>query len=243
MKNTIDNKDTIISHAKTIRNKFILNMIYKDFYQKILSVNLPKGKIVELGSGGGFIKEINPKIVTSDVVHSKNIDKVFKAEKMPFKSSGISAFYLLNTFHHIKNPTKALTEMERCLKKSGKIVMIEPFNSPWARFIYQNFHQELFDPKTRDWKIMGRGRLSSANGAIPWVIFVRDVAKFTKKFPNLKINSIKPHTPFSYLVSGGLSRPQIIPSNWYNFFFRLEQLISPLNKIAGMFATYEIVKR
>src|SRR5579859_5972941 len=142
MNNNLDSPETLQLHRSLIENKYILKEIYKKFYLEFKNTKVPKGKILELGSGGGFLKKVLPNIITSDVVKGEGIDKVFFGEKMPFRNNSLSAIFMLNVFHHIKNPAKALFEMERCLKKGGKIVMVEPYNSFWSRFIYTNFHNE-----------------------------------------------------------------------------------------------------
>lgn len=239
--NSLDKVGTIAEHKKLIENKRFLKKLYFDFYTIFKSIKVPKGKKIELGSGGGILKKVIPDIITTDVVRGRGIDKVLNAEKLPFKNKSISAFYMLNVFHHIKNPKKALTEMGRCLKNGGKIIMIEPYNSPWGQFIYKNFHHEIFDPKS-NWKIQGKGRMSSANGAMPWIVFVRDAKRFRKEFPNLKIALLKPHTPFAYLVSGGLSKPQLLPTQAYNIVRSLEKFLSPLNNYLSMFVTIVVSK-
>lgn len=241
MSKRLDNKKNVDIHRAIIKNKPILRQVYLSFYKELRISSLKK-PVVELGSGGGFLKELYPDIVTSDVVLGEDIDKVFKAEKMPFKNSSIGAFVMLDTFHHIKNIKKALREMERCLIKGGKIIMVEPFNSLWGRFIFQHFHHERFDPKD-GWEIKGKGRLSDANGALPWIIFSRDRLIFEKNFPGLKIIKIKPHTPFGYLVSGGLSKPQLLPTFAYNFIISLEKTLVLFNSFLGMFVTIEIKKK
>lgn len=237
----LNSKEALFEHKKLINKKGVLKKLYDDFYLIFKNSKYPKGEIVEIGSGGGFLKKIIPQVITSDVVRGSGIKEVFSAEKMPFKNSSVAAFTMLNVFHHIKNPEKALNEIQRCLKPNGKIIMIEPYNSLWGRFIYQNFHHELFDPKT-DWKIKGRGRLSDANGALAWIVFIRDKKIFNKRFPNLIIKTVKPHTPFRYLISGGLSKPQLLPSFFYPAIKLLEQLLSPINPLLGMFATIELEK-
>lgn len=240
----LDSPATTINREKIIKEKKFLKSVYENFYQifKDLSENLPEGKKIEIGSGGGFLKEILPDLITSDVINLPNCDFQFPAEKIPFPANSASVFYLLNVFHHLKNPKKALQEMERCLKKGGKIIMIEPYNSVWGRFVYQNFHHEDFDPGA-DWEIKKGGPLSGANDALPWIIFCRDRKLFENSFPKLKIEKIEPHTPFLYLLSGGFSSLQLAPSFLYPALKLAENLLSPFKKFLGMFATILLVKK
>lgn len=241
--NFLDSAESLFLHKKIIKNKKALQLVYRNFYQRITFqlANIPPGKIVELGSGAGFLKDTIPNLVTSDVIIGPGIDKVISATKIPFADKSITAFVMLNVFHHIKYPVKALKEMSRCLKKNGKIIMIEPSNSIWSKFVYRHFHHEDFNIKA-GWEISGKGRLSNANMALPWIVFQRDRIIFEKKFPNLKIKLYRLHTPFSYLVSGGLSKSQFLPSCCLSILLKLEHISSFFNKHLGMFNTIVIIK-
>lgn len=236
----IDSIEWLDHDREIINNKKFLNLIYKDFYLKIKSFRLPK-PIVEIGSGAGFIKKIIPGVITTDVINTYGVDIKAFAEKLPFKKKSIASIVMVNVFHHIKDPEQALKEFDRILVAGGKIVMIEPWVTTFSKFIYKNFHHENFDEKS-NWKVKGKGRMSDANGALPWIVFNRDRSKFNKMFPNLKVVSIKPHTPFKYLFSGGLSKPQLLPTSFYPMLDKLEGYLSPLNKHLALFATIVFVK-
>lgn len=49
---------------------------------------------------------------------------------MPFQDKSVSAFMMIDVLHHIKDSRQFFKEMQRCLKPGGKIVMIEPANTP-----------------------------------------------------------------------------------------------------------------
>lgn len=236
-----DSKQALLHHRQIIREKKFLNNIYRDLYIDFSNIKFPAGKIVEIGSGAGFIKEIIPEVLTSDVIAGPDIDKVFFAHKMPFKDSSVSGFLMIDVLHHIKDSEKSFKEMGRCLKKGGKIVMVEPFITWWGYFIYKFLHPERFDPKA-GWKIQGKGRMSDSNTALPWIIFKRDRKIFEQKFPELRILRIEPHSPIRYLVSGGVTKPQLIPTFLYQTIKDLEGILSPFNSYIGMFVTIELEK-
>jgi len=146
---------------------------------------------------------------------------------------------MLNTLHHFKNPSYVLTEIQRCLKEGGRVVMIEPANTFFGRWIYQNFHHEPFEPKA-GWNIEGSGPLSDANGALPWIIFERDRVKFEREFPSLSIERFVSHTPMRYLLSGGVSLKQLVPSFMYSTVKFLEWILTPLSGFLGMFYTIDL---
>jgi len=147
---------------------------------------------------------------------------------------------MIDTFHHIPNVSDFLNEAQRVLKVGGKIIMIEPWNTRWSRFIYNRFHHELFD-LTRDWTFESTGPLSGSNMALPYIIFRRDRKVFDEKFQELKLIDIKPHSPFTYLLSGGFSRKAFIPDFLFPLFQKIEQP-SWVRKSFAMFVTIIIEK-
>lgn len=231
-------------HAHIIQKKSFLKKIYVDFYrlfQREIAQNYEASRLVELGSGGGFIKEIIPNITTSDILALDNLDMRFSALDIPFGNEEVDAYFAFDVFHHLSNAPKFFREIERTLKHGGKIMMIEPANTLWGRYVYQNFHHEPFDPQA-GWEFTSTSPLASANGALPWIVFYRDRQKFEREFPALKIVKLTPHTPFRYLLSGGLTFRALLPSCCYSLVKISEILLSPLNKYIGMFLTILLQK-
>ncbi|WP_434687177.1 class I SAM-dependent methyltransferase [Pseudanabaena minima] len=241
---SLDDSENIYILRKIIQRKTFLRNIYLSFYRKflnILSTLKVEGEVIELGSGAGFIKRKIPHVITSDVIAYEGIDKVFSALDIPFTDNSVSAFLMIDVLHHIKDSRLFFQEMQRCLKVGGKVVMIEPANTIWSRFIYTRFHHEPFDVNG-GWGFEEGGPLSGANMAIPHIIFQRDVRQFIYEYPNLKICSISFHTPFRYLISGGLSFRQLLPSFTYPLIVFVEFILTPLNNFLGMFMTIELEK-
>ncbi len=239
----INNIETSEIHKEIINKKYFLKKIYIENYNffKNSIVETENKTIVELGSGGGFIKEIIPNIITSDVIEVSGVDMFFSALNMPFENQSVDAIVMIDVLHHIHDAEKFFEEADRCLKNNGKIIMIEPANTLWGRFIYKNFHHEPFNTKS-EWKFESDGPMSSANGALPWILFYRDRKKFDDKFPNFQIKKLTHHTPFRYLVSGGVSMKQLLPNFCYGCIKGIEYVLKPLNNYLGMFMTIEIKK-
>ena len=241
----LDDPQNIHILRAIIKRKPFLIKTYKNFYHQLLTKITtipPDGKIVELGSGASFLKEYNPRIITSDVLPYDGVVMVFSALDMPFEDNSLSAILMVDVLHHIKDSRQFFREASRCLKNGGKIVVIEPANTCWSSFIYKNFHHEPFNPRGY-WGFEEGGPLSGANMAIPWIIFYRDRELFSTEFPQLVVRDLKNHNPLRYLISGGLSMRQLLPSYLYNLVEFTEWLLSPLNNYLGMFLTIEIEKR
>ena len=243
LKKDADDVATTLVHAEIIQKKPFLKKLYIDFYKEFRKAipDFEKKVLVELGSGGGFIREIISNVITSDILELPNVDMVFSATRMPFEDSSVDAFFMFDVLHHIADPKAFLKEALRCLKVSGKIVMIEPANTLWARFIYKNFHHERFDIRA-EWDSEKAQPLSQGNNATPWIIFSRDRGIFEKEFSSLKIVDMRNHTPLRYLFSGGLTLRQLVPSFTYPLIKAVEYGLSPINDWLGMFQTIELQK-
>ena len=97
-----DPKSTLI-HRQIILKKPFLKRLYLDFYRKLAGGlrTLPTGTVVELGSGGGIMDEVLPQAIMSDILFLPHLHICFRADQSPFKNESVSAFVMLNVFHHV----------------------------------------------------------------------------------------------------------------------------------------------
>ena len=240
----LDDPKATLAHREIILQKPFLKKIYIDWYHEIIA-RVPKnirGKILEIGSGGGFLKQLYPNVVTSDILPLETCDMIFSAEEIPFSTNELSAIVMLNVFHHVPHPWKFLKEAERTLERGGRVVMIEPANSFFGRFIYKKFHHEPFN-ENGEWEIVSTGPLSSSNQALPYIYFERDREKFNKEFVQFKIVEIKYHTSFRYLLSGGVSMKSLVPNWSYGIIKGIETIFDLFGKVFGMFVIIVVEKK
>jgi len=225
-----------------LRKKFLRNLYlqwYNEFIQEIK--NLPNDNIIEIGSGGGFLKDLEPNVICSDVFDLPTNDMTFSALDIPFDDNSAAAILMLDTLHHIPDIEKFLDEACRILAKGGKIIMIEPANSLWGRFVYKNFHHEPFDTNG-GWTIPDAGPLSGANGALPWIVFERDKSIFEEKYPEFEIESISFRNPLLYLLSGGVSYRQLLPDFMYPVINSIDKTLPRISKQISMFQMIKITR-
>lgn len=243
IEHSIDSPERTILHGQIIKKKKFLKNLYLNWYSIFINEikNLPNDVMIELGSGGGFLKELEPKVICTDIIDLPSNDMTLSALNMPFDDNTIGGIFMIDTMHHIPDSEQFLNEVNRVLTNGGKMIMIEPANSIWGRFIYQNFHHEPFEPKG-GWTIPSSGPMSDANGALPWIVFERDREIFKSKFPNLKIESITYINPLAYLLSGGVSRKQLLPNFSFPLIMVADKILSKLSKQISMFMVVKITK-
>ena len=207
---------SISVYRKIIDDNIFLKEVYDGWYRRFLpsveatrSLDLP---MIELGCGQSHLKNFIPEVIKTDVVKHDNVDVVVNAETLPYEDNGLRAIFMVEVFHHLPDPGKFLSEVERCLSPGGRLVMIEPSNSPLSAFLVRKFHRnEYYDDRISDWKNPVVGRLNHANNAIPSIVFIRDRKKMESLFPHLRVCETSYHTFLMYLMSGGFSYYPFLP--------------------------------
>ena len=229
----LDHKKIDFKNRKTYQNKDLIKIIYNDYYKNIKK-NIYKSnikKILELGSGGGNIKKIIPKCITSDQFKNDNIDRIENIYKINFKKNSISNIILIDVFHHLQFPSLALKEIHRVLIKKGRIIMMEPAMGLIPRFVYKIFHYEPngFNLKI-NWNHIPKKIPSSnqyfAAQSLPWRAFFLKELNLKSKY---KIKLIKPFCDFTFLLSGGYSYKALYPKFLYSFIKLIDKILTNIS--------------
>lgn len=220
-----------------IRGKPFLYRIYQEWYE-LLNRALPTNAfpVLEIGSGGGFYRETQPRALTSEIFRIPGVDAVLNAQQLPFADGTLGAIVMVNVLHHLPDVRQFFLEASRCVAPGGVIAMVEPWFTGWSGWVYRNLHHEPFDPAAPNWHFSSSGALSGANGALPWILFERDRKKFERAFPHWQITRVQPFMPLRYLLSGGVSMRALMPAFTYPLWRALETALTPAMPQIGMFA-------
>jgi SAM-dependent methyltransferase len=232
----VDDPRAIPLRRRIVREKIFLRRIYEEWYAA-LAGSLPPGTdpILELGSGGGFLQDVMPGVVTSELSVQPGVRLVLDGQRLPLADGSLRAIVMTDVLHHLPEPRRFLREAARCVRPGGRVVMIEPWVSSWSRLIYSRLHHEPFLPDAPDWEFPAGGPLSAANMALPWIVFVRDRARFEREFPQWRIARLEPLMPFRYLVSGGVSLRSLSPGWTFGLWRAVERALAPWMTHLGMF--------
>jgi SAM-dependent methyltransferase len=228
---------------KTVRGKAALRAFYVEVYGRFaqcLARCPAQGRVLELGSGGGFARELLPELVTSDVIPYANVDAVVDARALPFRAASLRAILMFDVFHHIPDVARFLGEAERCLVPGGRVFMVEPHRGLLSTPILKYLHHEAHDAHTSDWHFVSNGPLTDANTALPWIVFRRDVSEFARRFPQLKLERYEPHSPLRYWLAGGLKPWSLLPGWAFDKATELDRALVALEPNLGSFVDIEL---
>ncbi|MCX7003787.1 MAG: methyltransferase domain-containing protein [bacterium] len=239
----IDAPGTTLLRRQIVKTKPFLRNIYEEWYRQIARA-IPAGAepVLELGAGAGFMQDVVPNLITSEIFPVEGVDLTMDAcAPWPFADQSLRGVAMTNVLHHLPQVRLFLQEATRCIKPGGVMAMIEPWNTAWARLVYQHLHHEPFDVGAVDWQFPSCGPLSGANGALPWLIWQRDLAQFQKEFPAWHLEQITPLMPLAYLLSGGVSLRALMPGWIYRVVRAIEKI--GLDAHGGMFALLVLKKQ
>lgn len=241
---TLDDPRRIGEIRRVIARKPSLKSFYTGIYSRYMAslACCPPGLAVELGSGGGFAREIVPELITTDIVSYDGIVSVVDATRMPFQDGSVRFFGMLNVFHHIPDVAAFLREAERCLTPGGRLLLIDQHLGWISKPVLRYLHHEPFDPDRKEWSFESTGPLSGANGALAWIVFVRDRKRFEGEFQSLRVLRYQPFAPLAYWLAGGLKSWSVLPGKARGVMSVLDQLLLRVSVDSGSFVEIEIVK-
>jgi len=233
-------------HRRIWNEKKILREAYGEWYKKIAKDLLnDNGKTIEIGGGSGNFKEIKPDIISSDIDKCRWLDLCFDAHYMPFADGTVSNIVLVDVLHHLSNPVHFFNEAARVLKNGGRVVMVEPFPSPFSLFIYKIFHPEPFvmDADYFDKRGVDKKDPWESNQAIPYLLFFKHKKKFMKTFwQNFNILKRNRISCILYPLSGGFENRALIPDYLIEVFKLFEMLLTPFRWFMA-FRCYVVIEK
>lgn len=167
--------------------------------------------IVELGGAPGFVNEIRPDVIVTDVVAGAGVHVVASAEDLPFPDSSLRAILVKDVLHHMRDVRAFIGEAARTLVPGGAVVALEPYWGLLARTVYTHMHPEPFEPRAETWGVEGDDRWHS-NQALAYILLRRDRLAFERFLRGFAIEELGYRTGPSYLLAGGLYSRTPVPA-------------------------------
>jgi SAM-dependent methyltransferase len=217
------------------QRKPLLREIYAGFYRRILARIDPAlpGRVVEIGSGVGNLKTHLPSAIGSDLFPNPWLDVVCDGYELPFREATISHLILFDVFHHLRAPNAFLKEARRVLVRGGPLILLEPYLSWSSYLVYAFLHHEPVAlgepidfaeerPRPRDYY--------AAQGNATRLFFRREAPGWPAGWTVLHAEAF---ASFSYLLSGGFSKPAIYPAALLSLLQRMDAGLSRWPRLFG----------
>jgi len=229
-----DRAATLRNRARLGANKNLLfwyRELYRDQFKDV--PNPAALSILEIGSGTSPLKQFLLNVVTSDVLDLDYLDLVFDCHEIDkldaIEDNSLDVITLTNVLHHLKSPIAFLNRAASKLKPGGKVIATEPFFSLLSTVIFKYLHHEPVDFRIPEPDLGDvQGPLSSANIALPWLIFFRRPEWLQRLNDHFDLTRFftRPFSAVSYMVTGGVSHRMPVPGFFYRMLFRVDLALS-----------------
>ena len=231
-----DEAGLLAAYERVWERKAILRTLYGSWYQQI-AAELRTGNIVEIGAGtGNFKRWLRPRRCwTVDILPGKYVDVRADALQLPFSAESVDNIVMIDALHHIARPYAFLEHAATILRSGGRLLLFEPFVSPWGWFVYKFLHHERVDFAFQE--STASKEAWDGNAAIPQLVLSSD------HLP-LAVNQIRYREFLAYPLCGGFSYRSLLPSSVLLALHRLERLALFQNRLLSLriFAVLEKVE-
>lgn len=199
------------ANLRSWQGKPLLREIYAQFYRRIVALVDPKldGGVLEIGSGIGNLKAHLPKALCSDLFRSPWLDLVCDGYELPFRAESLSHLILFDVFHHLQAPGAFFEAAARVLKPGGRVIVFDPYISVASYPVYGLLHPEpvaLRRPIDLEGRPPHPRSYYAAQGNATRLFFSRKPASWA---PAWELFHAEAFSSFSYILSGGFSKPAV----------------------------------
>jgi SAM-dependent methyltransferase len=228
-------QEQLLRHRRVWEQKPILRRVYNDeFFDRLLSSQKPGGLSLEVGAGPGFFKQLAPEVCSTDLIWCPWLDAIADAQQLPFRDASVTNVFGLDMLHHLAAPMNFLQEAARVLNPGGRLILVEPWITPFSYLIFRFLHQERCDLSGTPWLRNDRDAAPEkmafdGNQAIPYLLFgPRHRSRTLNALPELKLVLAQPFCFFAYLLSGGFKTMNFLPTFLYPAVSKFERATLPL---------------
>tara|TARA_B110000881_G_C18574577_1_gene517723 strand:+ start:1201 stop:2007 length:807 start_codon:yes stop_codon:yes gene_type:complete len=222
--------ENAVKEFKVKKNKN-LNFLLKNRFSWMKEFIRKEDRGLEVGAGGGFSKKfiLNKNFKISDLAQYEHLDhKNVDAQNTKHEENSYDFVIAVNMIHHVPYPMKFFSEMNRILKKGGKLIIQEANCSLIFQIITIIMRHEGFDFTKNVWSehvaLSDENDVWSGNIAVPHLIFDNKNIFNEKLGFKFKIIHQKLYECFIFLNSGGVSsKTYYLPLN--NFFLNILNFI------------------
>jgi SAM-dependent methyltransferase len=232
-------------HRRIWAHKPVLAPVYGVWFDALLE-SVPKAALaLEVGAGPGFLSEHvarrRPDLrwISSDIGAVPWNHLAADALRLPFGAAAFEAVIGIDVLHHLARPRSFFEEGARVLRPGGRLLLVEPWVSPFSHPIYRWLHQEGCRPGLDPWDPFPRAggkdafegdaavlrQVLRATGADAW-------AALGFEAPQVRLLNT-----FAYLLSLGFRPRSLLPRSLAAGALAFDRWTAPLARLLAMRAS------
>ncbi len=231
-------------HRRLWRAKPVLARVYAPWFEALLAAAAHGSRVLEVGAGPGFLgaaaRQSRPDLrwIASDLHPAPWNDVAADAGRLPLAATTIDAVVGLDVLHHLPDPAAFFREAARVLRPDGRIVLVEPWITPFSWVVYRFFHQEGCRLSVDPWNPFPGPAKDSFEGdaAVPWKIVRRATAARWRELGLLPPRAVRVNA-FGYLLSLGFRPASLLPAPLAGATRVLDRATRPIALLTALRAT------
>ena len=207
-----------------------LRFIYGDLYGDVQR-NCVEGSVLEIGSGIAVSREFIQNVYTTDVAKTDYVEQAMSAYAIERVGDACwQNIFAVDVLHHLKQPLQFFESAADALAPGGRIILMEPAATLWGRLFYTLCHHEPIEPKQvqAPFNFDANGVDDEfANMGMGVGLFRDHRAELATRLSGigLRVKAVRYRDVFAYPLTGGYSKPQLLPTNALRVLARLEAWI------------------
>jgi len=186
-------------------------------------------EILELGSGIAASRSVFDNLVTSDIEKTEFVDREMSAYDVEVQEDGHlwSDIFAVDMLHHLQEPLRFIESAASVLQEKGRIILMEPAATPGGRVFYGLFHHEPIEMKEVSPPFTfpepnHQGGFANMGMAVGLFVNNRQWMEDWLSTKGLRIESIRYRDLLAYPLTGGYSKPSLLPAFLIAWLLRLE---------------------
>jgi SAM-dependent methyltransferase len=241
----------LLEHRRLWSTKPVLARVYEPWFSALLDAPPRGARVLEVGAGPGFLGEAaqrrRPDLrwIASDLHLAPWNSLAADAGRLPFADRSLDEVVGLDVLHHLAAPADFFREAARALRAGGRIVLVEPWITPFSWPIYRFVHQESCRLSVDPWAPFPAGGKDSFDGdaAVPWKMARATSPERWSEF-GLRPPRLVRLNAFAYLLSLGFRRASLLPAGIAPSIVAADRATQPLVPLTALRAvlTWELAR-
>ncbi|MBI4867886.1 MAG: methyltransferase domain-containing protein [Candidatus Wallbacteria bacterium] len=235
----------LAEHREIWEKKPVLRQLYSEWYGQIASF-LGPGSTVELGSGPGNLKGARADVIATDIVPCPWLDAVVDAMRLPFRTNALGNLVLFDVLHHLAAPAQFFAEAARTLTRLGRVIIFDPYISPFSRLVFALAHPEPVDLSIDPLALAPAPEESKdpfdANQGFATRLFWKELDTTLSRLPGFRLVHRSRESLLRYPLSGGFGRSAFVPDWMFGPLARVERALAPFAPVLA-FRTLVVLEK